>query len=64
MGLTTIVFTLLRFIMPRKGSIIKANIYIDELIKSLKPGGRSTRVEIPSVDWGRLDRYVNADNRT
>jgi hypothetical protein len=51
MGLTTLILTLLRFMLPKNGALIKLNVYFDELIKALKPGGRNTRVEIPSINW-------------
>ena len=58
LGFMTIVFTLLRFVLPKNGALIRANVHLDELIKALKPGGRNTRIEIPYIDWSDSTWWV------
>ncbi len=55
LSIISLAFTIFRMIFPNKGSIVKANVHIDELIRALKPGGRNTRIELPKIDWNRIE---------
>ncbi len=54
LGVISLILTGLSGLLPNKGSVFRAQITIDELIKLLKPGGRNTPVELgrPNMeDW-------------
>ena len=57
LGLFSVLLSLLRFVFPQKGSLFRAAILSEELIKGLKPGGRSTEIDLSSVDWGNIDSF-------
>lgn len=49
LGVLSMFFTVLTFFTGR-GSIIRISLLLDELLKSLKPGGRNTAISFPNVE--------------
>ncbi len=47
----SIFVTLLTILFPKNGRLIRIGISLEELIKSLKPGGRNTKIILPSGPW-------------
>ncbi len=47
LGLLSFLLSILRFVFPVKGSLLRATVFSEEFIKALKPGGRSTQIVLP-----------------
>ena len=50
LGVQTMVLTIVRFAFPSHGALFQANVIVEEFIKSFKPGGRNTPVNLPESD--------------
>ncbi|HLP53972.1 MAG TPA: hypothetical protein VK151_03050 [Fluviicola sp.] len=62
LGLISMILSVLTAIFPRKGSVFRAQLTLDELMKLLKPGGRNTPTDMGSFrggSFGRAGRMIN-----
>jgi hypothetical protein len=57
LGLLSMFLLVISLIFPNKGSLRRAQILIDEIIKSIKPGGRTTTVGIGKPTINDIPRF-------
>jgi hypothetical protein len=56
LGLTSMLLSIFTAIFPSKGSVFRAQLTLDEMMKLLKPGGRNTPTDMGSFNGGSFGR--------